>query len=163
MRINPRLLTAVHEAGHAVVAYRLGLRVRSIQIHNVFCGETDVTDDDRVPTPHEDFARVAVAGFAGVGVCLGAEAEAESRASDDHEEEGSDLLAAIEHARGAGVADEDLHCFLSEKEAEVRALLSIPATERAVGLVAERLADGLDRMSGDHIAELVMQAEREHS
>jgi len=151
---DPRLLTAVHEAGHGVVAHDLGLTVNSIAIHTDIDGETDITGPDD-PWVQEAYACVAVAGFAAVGVLLGDEAEARSRASDNHDLEGSDLLLAIERALAAGTDEQDLSDYLDAVDGSVRTQIARPVIAGAMQAVAEELWDGADYLSGDHIRAII--------
>lgn len=157
--VNPRLITAVHEAGHAVVAEHNGITVKSIEILNFQTGATDL--EDRDPPPHMERARVAVAGFAAVGVVLGSEAEAQNRASEAHDELDSDLFRAMVHAAELGVANDDLHKHLLELEDEVRALLESNPYKGMLVAITECLwdADGStatqNYMSGDEVRNLM--------
>jgi hypothetical protein len=159
--VEPRLLTAVHEAGHAVVAEMHGLRVNYIILHNFVTGETDISDGDVQPRPYDAFARVAVAGFAAVGVCVGPEAEEQSKATDLHYEEGSDLLVAIENAVAMGVQGDGVQTYLDRIDAEVRSLLGEPVARAAVQLIAEALWGPADRMSGDEVRDAIGEARRQ--
>ncbi len=157
--LNPRLITAVHEAGHAVVAEHGGITVTSIAILNFQTGATDL--EDRDPPPHAQRALVAVAGFAAVGVVLGPKAEAQNRANEAHEEWDSDLFRAMTHAGALGVADDDLHTYLLGLENEVRALLRTNPYKGMLIAIAEPLWDAddsrtaQDRMSGAEVRHLM--------
>ena len=162
--INPRQVTVVHEAGHAVIAEDCGIPVKSIEVIDFQTGATELADLE--PPPHEDLARVAVAGFAAVGVLLGAEAEDQNRAAEAHEEKDSDLFRAIDHAGALGVAEHDLHAYLLGLENEVRVLLNSNPYKGMLLAIADDLWDEndtelvQDRMSGDEVRH-VMATTRE--
>jgi hypothetical protein len=159
--LEPRLLTAVHEGGHAVVAHDLGLTVNSIAIHTDVDGETDISGPDDEPWVAEAYVRVAVAGFAAVGLLLGAEAEEMSRSSDFHDLDGSDLLVAIERARQAGVPDADLDQYLSRIDGEVRVQLARPEIGGPIQALAEELWGDADYLSGDNVRAVIARVESE--
>ncbi len=52
-----RRAAAIHEAGHAVVAWALGLKVQALRIGNGGKGESSIEDAGRLPLPE----RIAVA------------------------------------------------------------------------------------------------------
>lgn len=159
--LEPRLLTAVHEAGHAVVAHDLGLTVKSITMHTDVDGETDIDGPDDEPWTEEAYVRVAVAGFAAVGVLLGAEAEELSRSSDFHDLDGSDLLVAIGRAGKAGVPEADLDEYLHRIDGEVRAQLARPEVGGSVQALAEELWGDADYLSGDNVRAVISRVESE--
>ena len=78
-----RRRTAVHKAGHAVIAERFGLSVVVIRLL-----------DDGTPSPSwtrtttrstKAHVKMALAGFAAVGKLLGDEAEQQNRAAENHD------------------------------------------------------------------------------
>lgn len=156
-RIPPdqyRLVTSVHEAGHAVIAERIGLRVDHIRIVHSGVGYTQ-PDDAIGPLDHEKHVQLATAGFAAVGECLGPSYEQFNRETDEHELEGSDLLNAIKRAQLAGVADGEIRLYIERAEDEVRRLLAEPAVRAGIGHIAWELDDGLDAMDGDYARILI--------
>jgi Peptidase M50B-like len=61
---SSRQTTAVHEAGHAVVAWALGLRVRSLSIGEAGRGKSCIEDPGHLPL--SDRIAVAAAGMAAI-------------------------------------------------------------------------------------------------
>jgi hypothetical protein len=144
-----RLQTAVHESGHAIIAERAGMPVLSIVMRDDLNGETTLAGED--PATGETAVKIAVAGFAAVGVLLDDAAEAEQRARDGHLLPGCDLEMAIRGATEAGAAPEELHDWIAQREAAVRDLLRHPPTWWAVKRIAEQLWGDAQQVSGEYI------------
>jgi hypothetical protein len=149
--VEPRDITSVHEAGHAAMAHRLGLPVDKLQLDSDVDGKTSLANGDH---PAESLLRMALAGFAAVGVVLGGAAEAENRARELHFLEGSDLCQVLEQAAALGVDDAGLDEYLVALETEVREELASSPMRGIVTEVAELLWDS-GYIGGDHFRAVV--------
>lgn len=138
---------AIHEAGHAVVAERLGLRVTSLAYRNINDGWVEIEDSE----DHEKEAMVALGGIAAVELFMGpVDLEME-----DHDGDDCDLPTARRHAVALVGPDGDVEGLLAELRKRTDQVLSLPGTEQVVRSIADAAVQrrGLD---GDAVRRLMV-------
>jgi hypothetical protein len=139
---------ALHEAGHAVVAERLGLRVHRLDYFNINDGAVDVEDSD----DHEKLAMVALAGLAASELFEGpVDPLTEDQSSDD-----CDLPTARRHVVALVGPGGDVDGALGTLRQRTDELLSLPGTEQVVRSIADEAVRyrGLD---GDAVRRLIAE------
>ena len=137
---------ALHEAGHALVAERLGLRVTRLGYENINYGFVDVEESD----DHEKQAMIALAGLPAVELFEGpVDPDSEDQASDD-----CDLPTARRHVVALVGVDGDGEGVLATLRERTDELLRVPGTERVLRTMAEQAVRhrGLD---GDAVRRLI--------
>ncbi|MCC5954213.1 MAG: hypothetical protein JJU45_19150 [Acidimicrobiia bacterium] len=141
-----RWLLAVHEAGHAAVAVSQGFVVKEVVLDrsssNRTPGEswTELSEPDDLEDPDEAHLLVAIAGYANVGVRLGADAEGANKAAD-RDEPDSDLHRAYARLRSRGGTEAEMTEEFVKADCRVRDLLG----NTWVGAAANEVADYLYR------------------
>lgn len=128
------LRTAVHEAGHAVVAELLGYDVGDIYVDldTGWAGHTSVPDG----LPFEDAVTVALAGFAAVGVVLSPRDEQANRDIDDPKLNGSDAERISTALKDAKIPEDQRMEVVSRLDRKLRAQLA----RQHVGDMVEEIA-----------------------
>lgn len=137
--------TAIHEAGHAVVAERLGRRVNRVRLENFQHGWTDTQDValDR-PERLDEEIMIALAGPAAVAA-FGLEAGV------DEDEDEADINVARRHARQRVGDLGDVEAHLKVMQLQATGLIHDSRVE--VQSVAEQLR-GRRELSGNELREL---------
>lgn len=165
IRYNPRLLTAIHEAGHAVALERVGIGVRKVTMINFDTGQTLGVDvESETAETHEALTLVALAGFAAVNVVIpDADGADEWEFEwDPHDEHDSDHAVAAEHARSSGATEADVPNFLRRCYDAACALLRQETNQAAVLLIAARLNDSTVReIDGEEVRRLLRAADHQ--
>lgn len=145
--------TAVHEAGHAVVAERLGVPVKQIEYQNLNDGAVDIEDS----TDHEKMAMIALGGLVAEALFVGSvDPDTQDQSSDD-----CDLPKARQHIELAfGPDDVDGH--VDRLRTRTAGVLSWPKTEVLVHALAEAIvrSRGLD---GEQVRRLIAEIEPDQS
>lgn len=135
-----RLITATHEAGHAVIGTIVGFESITVQLCN-----DDVSGVNSLkvkPTPGDELALMLVAGYAAVEVLHGEDAKQANLQGDQHHLPDSDLM------RGLGCAEAELSDdaefddqleYLRARENEVLGALNTAQVKDAVKHAAAEL------------------------
>ena len=162
MGVTPAYLTAIHEAGHAVVATLLGLHVSFIRLQSFQDGWTDIESTRPTEDPNGEWERrrgaVAVAGRRAVLHYLGADAaEAEAATSEEHaqddEEQARELATAVAEKTGRSVEE-----VLAEFEHVADSILQRPGVREAVEKVAALAIEaGRRQLDGDVVRSTIAE------
>ena len=147
--------TVVHEAGHAVIAQLdrhdvTDVRV-AITVDGHLIGSTSIPRD----LPRDDAIRIAVAGFATVGVVVSDDEEAANRADDRADLPDSDDRRIRDAFDKAGTPQRDRKAIVDGIDSDVRKKLVEPAVSEMVNEIAVTIRDvgpAGEKESGDGAA-----------
>lgn len=135
-----RLITATHEAGHAVIGTIVGFK--GITVRLAENSATGANSLEAEPEPGSDFASMLVAGYAAVGVLLGDDAKQANLSGDQHHLPDSDLVRGLECAKaqlGDAIDPDGQWEYLKSRETEVLDFLNDERVRDAVKHAAAEL------------------------
>jgi hypothetical protein len=152
---------AVHEAGHAVIAQLDGNDVADVRLSFTDDGHLIGSTSTPRDLPRDDSIRIAVAGFAAVGIVISADAEAFNRAEDRADLPGSDDKRIRDAFDKAGTARKDREAIVEGIDSDVRKKLAEPAVSEMVKEIAVTIRD-VGPMTGEDVRALIKRVSAKH-
>lgn len=153
---------AVHEAGHAAIAQLDDHDVTDVRLARTDDGHLIGSTSTPRDLPRDDSIRIAVAGFAAVGVVVSADEEAVNRAEDRADLPDSDGKRIRDAFDKAGTPRKDREVIVAGIDSDVRKTLAEPAVSEMVNEIAVTIRD-VGPMTGDDVRAVIKRISDEHA